>query len=226
MFTKAQLLAGINLVSVDPVNAACQDASDDTTIGWGVTIAACDISDCPTSISADSPPSGLSKIEYYTYDGPALYTDGSGTFPQFQNGPAAGVSADMGNISNYVLQLSQSLNYYADSSSMGDDSFGADKFKIQIQYDTSCNTSGGSCGSYSWTNAIDYDAYFAAGDGGAGNEQVFDIVEADCWNEDYIYVRWRVIAVGSCNTAIGDDWATPSEVDVASLGVQCNGGPP
>ena len=228
LYTKAQLLAGIDLLAADSTNAAAQDGSDDIAIGWIVHVTACDISDCSTSICADSSPETILKYEGdFTHDGPSLYTNGSGTFPQFETYDSITVITDTGTTYDNVIQVMANVLYYADSSSMGDDSFGATAFKIEIQYDTSCNTSGGSCGSYSWTNGIDNDTYLAAGDGGVGNEQTFDVVEADCWNEDYIYVRYRIVAQGSCGTSLAGAWTDTylGEFDVSAEGVQCMGGP-
>lgn len=227
LFTYSQLQAGIDLLGFDSTNAAAQDASDDIAIGWDVRVTAVDISDCSTSICADTGDDiqNLSQYESFPYNGPALYTDGSGTFPQFANGPSGGVTVGSGSIETYAIELNQSVLYYSDGSSMGDDSFGSTAFKIFLQYDTSCDTSGG-CGSYSWQDADDNDTFFAAGDGGAGNEQTFVITEAECWDEDYIFVRFRVEAQGACGTGADGGWSSAIELDVSSAGAQCMGGGP
>jgi hypothetical protein len=226
LFTYSQLQAGIDLLASDSTNAAAQDASDDIAIGWDVRCTAVDISDCSTSICADTGDDiqNLSQYESLPYSGPAAYT-GSGTFPQFRTFNSVTTSSATGSSYDYVLQVMANVEYFADSSSSGDDSFGSTAFKIEIQYDTSCDTSGG-CGSYSWTNGADNDTALAAGDGGVGNEQTFDVVEADCWNEDYIFVRYRIVAQGSCGTSLAGSWTTASlgEFDVSAAGVECGGG--
>jgi hypothetical protein len=224
LFTYSQLQAGIDLIAFDSVNAAAQDAAGDVVIGWDVRCTAVDISDCSTSICADGG-TNLFQYESIPYDGPALYTDGSGTYPQFSNGPTGDVLVEDGAVETYALILTQSLLYWEDAYSFGEDSFGATDFKIQIQYDTGCDTSGG-CGSYNWTNADDNNNYFDEGSGGAGSEQGFTVTEAECWDQDYIFVRYRVVAVGTCNNVQADAWSSAIEVDLMSAGGQCNGGGP
>ena len=228
LFTYSALQAGIDLQASDSTNAAAQDASDDVAIGWDVQCTAVDISDCSTSICADTGSNirSISAIEGVSYNGPAAYT-GSGTFPQFETMELTATMVDTGSSYAYVITLMGNVNLYDDASSLGDDSFGSTAFKIEIQYDTSCNTSGG-CGSYSWTNGIDNDTFLAAGDGGASNEQTFNVVEADCWSEDYIFVRYRIIAQGSCGTSLAGAWTTAylGEVDILANGADCGMGGP
>jgi hypothetical protein len=224
LYTKAQLLAGIDLLAADSVNAAAQDASDDIAIGWEIYIAAVDISSCSSSICTDSPTT-ISAIESFPYNGPSLYTDGSGTFPQFETLESATTMSDTGSTYDNVIQVMANVSYYTDSMSMGDDSFSAGAFKVEIQYDTSCDTSGG-CSSYTWIDGIDNDTSLAAGDGGSGYEQTFDVVEADCWNEDYIFIRVRIVAQGSCGTTLAGAWTQGylGEFDVFGGTVDCSGG--
>ena len=232
LFPYADLQSGIDLLAFDSINAAAQDADDGTAVGWDVRCTAVDLSDCPTIACADSGGyiQNLSLTESATYDGPELYVDGlSGTFPQFRTHNSVTTSFATGSSYDYVLRVGGNLEYFADSSSLGDDSFGATDFKIEIQYDTSCDTSGG-CGSYSWTNGIDNDTFLAAGTGGGGYEQTFDVAEADCWNEEYLFVRYRIVAAGACGNADGiGDWTTSTlgEVDVVGGGADCElgGGP-
>lgn len=228
LFTYSQLQAGIDLLASDSTNAAAQEVGDGSPVGWDVRVTAVDISACSTSICADTGGDiqNLSQDESFPYGGPALYT-GSGTFPQFQTFDSVTTSAGMGSSSTYVLQVGANVEYFADSSSLGDDTFGSTAFKIEIQYDTSCDTSGG-CGSYSWTNGIDNDTFLAAGTGGAGYEQTFDVVEADCWNEDYLFVRYRIVSQSTCGASLAGQWTTSSlgEFDVSSAGAQCGGGGP
>jgi len=229
LFTYSQLQSGIDLLASDSTNAAAQDASEDIAIGWDVRCTAVDISDCSTSICADTGGNiqNLSQYESVSYNGPALYTDGSGTFPQFETSDSATTMIDTGSSADYKITLLANVLYYSDSSSMGEDSYGATAFKIEIQYDTSCDTSGG-CGSYSWTNGIDNDTFLAAGDGGPYNEQSFDVVEEDCWDGDYIFVRHRIVAQGSCGTSLAGEWTDGylGEVDVVAGGADCGGGLP
>ena len=229
LFTYSQLQAGIDLLASDSTNAAAQDASDDIAIGWDVRCTAVDISDCSTSICADTGSNiqNLTQYESFSYNGPAAYT-GSGTFPQFRTYDSVTTLMDTGSSADYVIQIMANAEYFTDSSSMGDDSFGSTAFKIEIQYDTSCDTSGG-CGSYSWTNGIDNDTFLAAGSGGVGYEQTFDVVEADCWDEDYIFVRYRIVAQGSCGTSLAGAWTDGylGEADISLLGAglaSCGGG--
>lgn len=233
LFTYSQLQAGIDLLASDSTNAAAQDASDDIAIGWDIRCTAVSIEDCATSICADTGSNiqDLSQYESFSYNGPAAYT-GSGTFPQFETGDAASTSFDTGSSYDYVITFMGNVNHYADSLSMGDDSFGSTAYKIEIQYDTSCNTSGG-CSSYSWTNGIDNDTFLAAGNGGAGYEQTFNVVEADCWSEDYIFVRYRIVAQGSCGTSLAGAWTdgylgefSPLANTVDCDGLGGGGGPP
>ena len=226
LFTLSQLQTGIDLLAADSTNAAALDASDGIYIGWQIQVTAVDIADCPTSICADTSSyiQTLNPIESIPYDGPALYT-GTGSFPQFKTHTSVTTLSSTGTSYAYVLQVMANVEYYANSSSMGDDTFGSTAFKIEIQYDTTCNTSGG-CGSYSWTDALDDDSFLAAGTGGAGYEQTFDVAEADCWSEDYIFVRYRIIAQGSCGTSLAGAWTTATDgaFDVSGAGVQCSGG--
>ena len=222
LFTYSQLQSGIDLLASDSTNAAAQDASDDIAIGWTIQVTAVDIADCPTSICADTSSyiQTLNPIESIPYDGPTVYT-GTGTFPQFDSTGLASVTIGTGASYDNKINLEAALNHYANSASFGSDSFGATSYKIYIQHDTSCNTAGG-CGSYSWTDSDDNGAYFAAGTGGTG--QNFTVTEADCWDEDYIFVRFKIEAQGSCGTALADSWSGTYELNVSLEGVQCSGG--
>ena len=237
-FTVAELLAGIDLNAEDSVNAPAYDSSPVSQSlpyrgFWTMRIIAFDSSLCLSgsayacfTVPPMSPDGG--DTFYPTMPScHSLYTDGSGTFPQFNTSNSGTVTTATGTTYDNVIQVMANVDYYTDSLSMGDDSFSATAFKIEIQYDTSCNSYGG-CGSYSWANGIDNDTYLAAGDGGATNEQTFNVVEADCWNEDYIFVRYRIVAQSSCSGGtINGDWTAGylGEFDVGGGGVQCMSGP-
>jgi hypothetical protein len=225
LFTYAQLQAGINLLYYDSTNAAAQDASDDIAVGWHIEVTACSILDCATSICADSPAQTLGAIETFPYDGAAVY-DGS-TYPSFLDSSMMfGVIPSAGTY-DYELTIDASIHYYADSSSSGDDAISANSFKVHFQYDLSCDDLMG-CSSYTWIDGDESDSFLPAGDTGPSNYTTFIMDERDCWDVDYIWMRYRVEAIGSCGTSLFTDWSMPSYESVTSAGstARCNSGNP
>lgn len=228
LFTKTQLLAGISLLGYDSTNAAAQDASDDICTGWTINIAAVDIENCSTSICADSATS-INACESVTYDGPVVYTYPSPSFPSFSNSSSLVSVQESTGSYDYELRIVAAMNYYVDSSSMGDDAISANSFKIHFQYDLTCDSSMPLCSSYTWIDGDETDSFLPAGDTGFMNGTTFIIDEADCWDVDYIAVRYRVEAMGSCGTSIFSDWIYPIvgvSVSSSYAGARCNGGPP
>jgi len=239
-FTLAQLLKGIDLNSYDNVNAAEVEQTSGTIAAWLVRVIVfnsyccdifpswCDQGPCYDSEQNNSRPiSHLGGYILANEAGTNLYTNGTGTFPQFTtfNSVATLTYLPTG---DKVIQLKANVLYYLNSLSSGNDPFDDGKFKIEIQYDTSCNTTGGCgyIGNYAWQDGIDNDTSLYAGIGGAGNEQTFDVVAADCWNEDYIFVRYRIVSRGCVDgtpTVINGPWtdAFLGEIDVLAATVQC-----
>jgi hypothetical protein len=223
LFTYSQLQSGIDLLASDSTNAAAQDASDDIAVGWSVEVTACDISDCATSICADSLAQSLGAIETFPYNGAAVY-DGS-TFPAFNVDSGITLSATSGVGSLYAIQADVMPWYWSTSSSSGYDSLSGLTMTVELQYDLSCDTSGG-CASYSWVDADDNGASITVSNG--GTSQTFIVAEADCWSEDYIFVRARLKLEGSCGTTATSGWTTvgpaAGELETSWEGIKCFGG--
>ena len=223
LFTYSQLQAGINLLGYDSTNAAAQDSSDDIAVGWSVEVTACDISDCATSICSDSLAQTLSAIETFPYNGAAVY-DGS-TYPAFNVDSSIQLWVDSGASVNYAIKADVVPYYYANSLSGGSDSLSGLTMTVELQYDLSCDTSSG-CASYSWVDADDNGASITVSNG--GTSQTFTVAEADCWDEDYIFVRARLKVEGSCGTTATSGWTTvgpaAGELETSWEGIKCFGG--